>query len=146
MARGTWTVYPGKWNKGLSSTFQPPEEGRSVQPPKRCNKHDDKDKSNIPKNINNVQRSVLENVMRFCLDFTDIYNSVNSKLANSVLDALPNDSSVYVNHSALFSWMGCCLVGLIVLRCVNPCRIILSYLPNPSARAGYGTRSIFKRS
>ena len=30
MARGTGTVDPDKRNKGLSSTFQPPEEGRSV--------------------------------------------------------------------------------------------------------------------
>ena len=54
MARGTWTVYPGKRNKGLISTFQPPEEGRSVQRPKRCDKHGDKDEDNSPKNINNV--------------------------------------------------------------------------------------------
>ena len=30
MTCGTNTVYPGKWSKGLSSTFQPPEEGQSV--------------------------------------------------------------------------------------------------------------------
>ncbi len=41
MARRTRTVYPGKQNKGLSSTFQPPEEG-------------DKDEDNSPKNVNNV--------------------------------------------------------------------------------------------
>ena len=51
MARGTITVYPGKRNKGLSSTFQPPEEGRSVQRPKRCDKHCDKDEDNSPKNV-----------------------------------------------------------------------------------------------
>ena len=39
MSRGTRTVYPGEQNNGLSSTFQPPEEGRSVQRPKRCDKH-----------------------------------------------------------------------------------------------------------
>ena len=54
MACGTRTVYPGKWNKGLSSTFQPPEEGRSVQRPKCCDKHGDKDEENSPKNVNNV--------------------------------------------------------------------------------------------
>ena len=53
MARGTRTVYPGKWNKGLSSTFQPPEEGWSVQRPKCCNKHGDKDKDNSQNNVNN---------------------------------------------------------------------------------------------
>ena len=40
--------------KGLSSTFQPPEEGRSVQRPKRCDKHGDKDEDNSPKNVNNI--------------------------------------------------------------------------------------------
>ena len=54
MARVTRTVYAGKQNKGLSSTFQPPEEGQSVQRPKRCDKHGDKDEDNSPKNINNV--------------------------------------------------------------------------------------------
>ena len=42
---------PGKWNKGLSSTFQPPEEGRSVQWLKRCDKHGDKNEDNSPKNV-----------------------------------------------------------------------------------------------
>ena len=54
MARGTRTVYPGKRNKGLSSTFQPPKEGRSVQRPKLCDKHDDKDEDDSQKNVNNV--------------------------------------------------------------------------------------------
>ena len=54
MARGTRTVYFGKRNKWLSSTFQPPEEGRSVQRPKRCDKHGDKDKDISPKHVNNV--------------------------------------------------------------------------------------------
>ena len=53
MALGTRTVYPGKWNKELSSTFQPPEEGRSEQSPKHCDKHGDKDEDNSPKNVNN---------------------------------------------------------------------------------------------
>ena len=55
MARGTRTVYPGKRNKGLSSTSQPPEEGWSEQRPKRCDKHGDKDEDHIPKNVNNVK-------------------------------------------------------------------------------------------
>ena len=54
MARGTRTVYPGKRNKGLGSTYQSPEEGRSVQRPKHCDKHGDKDEDNSPKNVNNV--------------------------------------------------------------------------------------------
>ena len=53
MARGTRTVYPGKRNKGLSSTFQPPEEGRTVQRPKRWDKHGEKDEDNSPENVNN---------------------------------------------------------------------------------------------
>ena len=55
MSRGIRTIYPGKQNKGLSSTFQPPEEGRSVQRPKRYDKHDNKDEDNSPENVNNVQ-------------------------------------------------------------------------------------------
>ena len=54
MARGTRTVYPGKRNKGLSLTFQPLEEGQSVQRPKRRNKHGDKDEDKCPKNVNNT--------------------------------------------------------------------------------------------
>ena len=53
MAHGTRKVYPGKRNKGLSSTFQLPEEGWSVQRPKRCDKYGDKDEDNSPKNVNN---------------------------------------------------------------------------------------------
>ena len=43
MAHGTRTVYPSKLNKGLGSTFQPPEKGWRVQGPKRCDKHGNKD-------------------------------------------------------------------------------------------------------
>ena len=57
MARGTRTVYPGERNKGLSSIFQPPEEGGSVQRPKRCDKHGDKDKYSSPKTVNNVHNT-----------------------------------------------------------------------------------------
>ena len=53
MTRRTRTVYPGERNKGLSSTFQTPEESRNVRQPKRCDKHDDKDKDNSRKNANN---------------------------------------------------------------------------------------------
>ena len=42
MAHVTRTVNPGERNKGLSSTFQPPEEGQSIQRPKHCDKHGDK--------------------------------------------------------------------------------------------------------
>ena len=49
MTRGTRTIYPGERNKGLSSTFQPPEEGRGVQQPISCDKHGDKDEDNSPK-------------------------------------------------------------------------------------------------
>ena len=52
MARGTRKVNLGKRNKGLSSTFQPPEEDRSVQRPKRCDKHSNKDEDNSLKNVN----------------------------------------------------------------------------------------------
>ena len=56
MARVTRTVYLGERNKGLSSTFQPPEEGRRIQRPKRCDKHGDKDEDNSLKNVNNVNK------------------------------------------------------------------------------------------
>ena len=59
MARGTRTVYPGKRNKGLSSTFQPPEKGRSVQRPKRCVKYGDKDEDNTPKIVNNFVAHII---------------------------------------------------------------------------------------
>ena len=60
MARGTRTVYPDERNKGLTSTFQPPEEGRSVQRLKRCDKHGDKDEDNSFKNVNNAVETRLE--------------------------------------------------------------------------------------
>ena len=57
MAHRTRTVYPGEQNKGLSLTFQPPEEGQSTQQPKRCDKHGDKDEDNSLKNLNNVHNA-----------------------------------------------------------------------------------------
>ena len=57
MARGTRTVYPGERTEGLSSTFQPPEEGWSIQRPTRCDKHGDKHEDNSPKNLNNVHKT-----------------------------------------------------------------------------------------
>ena len=59
MACRTRTVYPGKRNKGLSLTFQPPEEGQSVQWPKHWDKHGNKDEDNSLKNVNNVQKHLL---------------------------------------------------------------------------------------
>ena len=58
MAQRTRTVYPSKQNKGLSSTFQPLEEGQSLQKPKRCDKHGDKDEDNSPKNVNNIYKNI----------------------------------------------------------------------------------------
>ena len=54
MARGTRTVYIGKRNKELNSTFQPPEEGWSIQRPKRWDKHSDKDVDNYLEKVNDV--------------------------------------------------------------------------------------------
>ena len=59
MVRETRTVYPGKRNKGLSSTFQTPEEGLSIQRSKCCDKHGDKDEDKSPKNLNNVSKGFL---------------------------------------------------------------------------------------
>ena len=65
MGRGTKTVYPGERNKGLSSTFQPPEEGQSVQRPKRFDKHGDKDEDYRPKNVNNVHNTSSQIYRKF---------------------------------------------------------------------------------
>ena len=59
MACETRTVYPVKQNKGLSLTFQPPEEGWSVQRPKCCDNHGDKDEDNSPKNVNNPTSTII---------------------------------------------------------------------------------------
>ena len=60
MAHRTRTVNFGERNKGLSSTFQPPEEGRSIQRTKRCDKHGDKDEDNSSKNVNNVYNTSFQ--------------------------------------------------------------------------------------
>ena len=46
MVHRTRKIYPCKRNKELSLTFQPPEKGWSIQQPKHCDKHGDKDKDN----------------------------------------------------------------------------------------------------
>ena len=60
MGCGTRTVYPGKRNKRLSLTFQPPEEGRSVQQPKRYDKYGGKEEDNSLKNVNNVHNTSFQ--------------------------------------------------------------------------------------
>ena len=45
----------GEQNKGQGSTFQPPEEGLSIQWLK-CDKHGNKDEDNSLKNKNNYHR------------------------------------------------------------------------------------------
>ena len=69
MACETRTVYPSKRNKGLSSTFQPPEEGWSVQWLKRCDKHGDKDEDNSPKNVNNVHNNSSQKYREILIAF-----------------------------------------------------------------------------
>ena len=69
MARGTRTVYHSKWNKRLSSIFQPPEEVWSVQQLKRCDKQGDKDEVNSPKNVNNVSKKIVKINVHWKLDF-----------------------------------------------------------------------------
>ena len=59
MAHGTRTVYPSERNKVLSSTFQPPEEGWSVQWTKHGDRHGDKDEDNSSKNVNDVNLSSI---------------------------------------------------------------------------------------
>ena len=67
MACGTRTVNPGEWNKGLSSTFQPPGEGQSIQQWKRYDKHGDKDEDYSLKNVNNVSNNIWLNLLDFLL-------------------------------------------------------------------------------
>ena len=40
-----------------NSTFQAPEEGLSVEQPKLCDKHGDKDEDKSPKNVNNIHNT-----------------------------------------------------------------------------------------
>ena len=85
MACGTSTVYPGKQNKGLSSTFESTEEGQSVQLLKR-DKHGNKNEDNSPKNVNNIhntssqkyrQINTFYNVVQFQVFLSNIYNKYN---------------------------------------------------------------------
>ena len=66
MARGTRTVYPGERNKRLSSTFQPPEEGRGVQRPKHWDEHGNKDEGNSPRDVNNIHNTSSQKYSRKC--------------------------------------------------------------------------------
>ena len=61
MAHGTRTVYTSEWNKGLSSTFQPPEEGQSVQQPKCYDKHGNKDEDNSLNNVTFTVYTMIQN-------------------------------------------------------------------------------------
>ena len=54
MTSGTRTVYLGKQKTGVSSTFQLSKEGQSIQRPKCCDKHGDKNDDNSPKNVNYI--------------------------------------------------------------------------------------------
>ena len=76
-----FSFYPDERNKGLIPTFQPLEEGWSVQRPKRCDKHGDKDEDNSVKNINDVHntpsqkyRRILEFVCLFVCLFVCYYH------------------------------------------------------------------------
>ena len=75
MVRITRTVYLGERNKELSSTFQPPKEGQSVQPPKRCDKHGDKDEDNSSKNVNNELYDYLH-IISFGWEFLQQYTTL----------------------------------------------------------------------
>ena len=72
MARGSRTVNPGERNKGLSSTFQPPEEGQSVQLSKCCDKHGDKDEDNSQKNVNYVHNTSSQKYRGVSLKMTGL--------------------------------------------------------------------------
>ena len=74
MAHGTRTVYPGKQYKGLSLTFQPPEEDRSIQRLKCGDKHGNKDEDNSPKNVNNVHNTSSQKYRQILINL--LYNTI----------------------------------------------------------------------
>ena len=77
MARVTRTVDPGERNKRLNSTFQPSEEGRSVQRPKHCDKHGDRDEDHSLKNVNN-EHSTVSSYVR-----SNLFSKVTPPMAQS---------------------------------------------------------------
>ena len=79
MARETRTIYPGRRNKGLSSTFQSPEEGQSVQRPKRCDKHGDKDEDNSPKCIYIYIYIYVKNIDRYKVHYLGEFEASDRK-------------------------------------------------------------------
>ena len=82
----TSTVYPGKQNKGLSSTFQPSEEGRSVQQPKRCAKHGDKEEDNSPKNVNKVHNTSSQKYGQILfVGFSKAFDSLHKRKMERIL-------------------------------------------------------------
>ena len=95
-APGTRTVYPGERNKGLSSTFQPPEEGWSVQRPKRYDKRGDKYKDNSAKNVHNTSSQKCRHIYIYIYIYiynhsiapkvihNDLFNIINAYLIMSV--------------------------------------------------------------
>ncbi len=85
MARGTRTVYPGKRNIGLSSAFQPPEEGWSVQRPKRCDKDGNKDNDNSPKNVNNVHNTSSQKYRQISPQIENLLSQQISKTKPDIL-------------------------------------------------------------
>ena len=62
------------------STFQPPEEGQSVQRPKHCDKHGNKDEDNSLKNVNNVHNTSSQKYRQF------LYGLVGRVFANGPED------------------------------------------------------------
>ena len=71
MARRTRTVYTGKRNKGWSSSFHQPDDGRCVQRPKRCDKHGNKDEGNSSKNVNNVHSTSSQKYRQILKSFVN---------------------------------------------------------------------------
>ena len=92
MAYGTRTVFPREQNKGLSLTFQPPEEGWSIQQPKCCDKHGKEDEDNSPKNVNNVHNT----------------SSRKYKQINVNVDKSPGFPFSFKNHLLMFVYILCC--------------------------------------
>ena len=146
--------------KGLSSTFQSSEEGRSVQRPKRCDKHGNKNEDNSPKNVNDVSFSVFNHPTPTWTRFGsrpifkgNLYLS-NPSIWGKILYKAIFKGSMYLSNSSNRSkiWHKTIFKGSMYLS--NPSnrrkiwhKAILKWgiiYPTPPTGARFGIRPIFR--
>ena len=68
----------------VSLTFQPSEEGRSVQRPKRCDKDGDKDEDNSPKNSIAITNNAIKHqsfVYTLLKDQTILFQTIQFRMS-----------------------------------------------------------------